>query len=191
MSRIFVISDTHFGQKSILTFKRDDGSPLREFSSVEEMDETMIARWNETVRPEDHVYHLGDFSMSRKMLDIALRLNGHKRLVRGNHDEAKTAEYLRVGFKEIHGCRVFRANEQQGIPGAVLTHVPIHPECIPRWGINIHGHLHARRVRLNLGGFVIVPDPRYVCVSVEHIDYRPVLLDDILRKHRDLIKASL
>lgn len=185
--RIFVVSDTHFGQRNILTFKRDDGTPLRSFSSVEEMDETMVARWNEVVRPQDHVYHLGDVTMDRRRVEIVKRLSGHKRLVGGNHDEALTEVYMQAGFEKIFGVRVFRENEQQAIPGAVLTHIPIHEQSIPRWGINVHGHTHARIVRMTLGGFLWVSDPRYVCVSVEQIDYRPIPLDTVLK----LAKARL
>ena len=46
MANIFFISDTHFGHAGILSFKREDGSPLRDFLSVEEMDEHMVERWN-------------------------------------------------------------------------------------------------------------------------------------------------
>jgi calcineurin-like phosphoesterase family protein len=51
---IFVISDTHFGQAKAIEYF---GRP---FASREEMDETMIERWNAVVRPQDIVYHLGD-----------------------------------------------------------------------------------------------------------------------------------
>lgn len=183
--RILVWSDPHFGQKSILTFLNDDGSRLRPFLSVEEMDETMVSNYNDTVRDNDHVYCLGDVTMSRRSIDIVKRLRGHKRLVGGNHDEAHTKLYIEAGFEKIFGVRVFRENAQQGTPGAVLTHIPIHEQCIPRWGLNVHGHLHSRNVRMSLGGFVWVRDPRYICVSVEQINYRPVVLDDLLRRAKE------
>lgn len=187
MSRIFVIADTHFGHtNSWAKFKRPDGSPLRPFSSTEEMDETMVERWNSVVRPQDHVYHLGDVCIAKHNLDICLRLNGHKRLVRGNHDIFKTKDYLRVGFEEIYGCRVFLPNEQQGIPGAILSHIPLHPDSVKRWAINVHGHTHDKGVTLptdipELRTF----DPRYICVSVEQTDYTPVLLSDLLKRHSE------
>ena len=60
----FVISDTHFGHtNSWEKFKLSDGSPLRPFSSTEEMDETMIERWNAKVKQQDTVYHLGDVGL--------------------------------------------------------------------------------------------------------------------------------
>ncbi len=127
MAKIWVIADTHFGHSNIVhKFKRADGSPLRDFKNVHEHDETIIRNWNERVRPEDHVYHLGDFAMARIHLATAQRLNGHKRLVRGNHDIFKTREYVEAGFEEIYGVRVFRPQDQQGKSGFILSHVEKH-----------------------------------------------------------------
>lgn len=193
MTRIFVISDTHFGHTNAWAkFKLADGcTPMRPFTSTEEMDETMVARWNETVRPQDHVYHLGDVAIAKRSLSVVKRLNGHKRLVRGNHDIFKTREYLEVGFDEIYGVRVFVPNQQQGIPGAILTHIPIHPASLQRWGINVHGHTHANFVTKhgNEDSTAVKQreadrDLRYVCVSVEQTNYAPILLDDILRANK-------
>lgn len=87
MPEHFLISDTHFGHEKCCTvFKRTDGSPLRAFASAEEMDEAMVRNWNTVVRPHDKVYHLGDVVIRRECLRILDRLNGKKRLIRGNHD---------------------------------------------------------------------------------------------------------
>ena len=89
MRNIFVISDTHFFHKNILTFKNKDGELIRPgFSSVEEMNETIIDNWNKTVNDEDVIYHLGDFTFgsNNRIKDVAPRLKGRKRLLLGNHD---------------------------------------------------------------------------------------------------------
>ena len=52
---IFITSDTHFGDESIRRYEN------RPFSSVQEMDEELIRRWNEKVSEDDVVWHLGDF----------------------------------------------------------------------------------------------------------------------------------
>lgn len=165
MTRIFVISDTHFGHTNCWArFKLADGcTPLRPFQSTEEMDETMVERWNSTVAPQDHVYHLGDVCINRGSLDIVRRLNGHKRLVRGNHDIFKTRQYIEAGFDEIYGVRVWPAHN------VIMSHVPLHPASLRQRGwTNIHGHLHA--------GEVTGADAHlYRCVSVERINYTPVL----------------
>ena len=133
MSNRFVISDTHFGHtNSWQLFKRPDGSPLRPFSSTEEMDEAMIERWNAKVQPHDVVYHLGDVVINRKFLHLVKRLNGKKRLVRGNHDIFKDQDYRDVGFDSLYGVRVFTDK-------FILSHIPLHPDCIThRFKVNVH-----------------------------------------------------
>ena len=53
----FFISDTHFGHGGALGLYR------RPFSSVAAMNEGLVERWNETVGPDDEVWHLGDFAI--------------------------------------------------------------------------------------------------------------------------------
>lgn len=159
---IWLISDTHFSHENILTFTDEEGELIRPgFANVQEMDEFMVERWNAVVRPSDHVYHLGDVCMKQSQLSIVKRLNGRKRLVRGNHDIFKTRQYITAGFEEIHGVRVF--------DGLVLTHIPIHEQSLGRFRANVHGHIHDRP---SYG-------PRYVNVSVEAIGYTPVTLEEV------------
>ena len=182
MTNRFVISDTHFGHtNSWQLFKRPDGSPLRPFTSTEEMDEAMIERWNAKVQPHDVVYHLGDVVINRKYLHLVKRLNGKKRLVRGNHDIFKDQDYRDVGFDSLYGVRVFTDK-------FILSHIPLHPDCIThRFKVNVHGHLHANevmRTRTNMvhgtmTGLVTEPDPRYLCVSVEHTNYEPLSFEEV------------
>lgn len=174
MSSVFLISDTHFGHEKCCTvFKRADGSPLRAFSCAEEMDEYMVKAWNERVRPSDKVYHLGDVVIARKSLSILSRLNGDKVLIKGNHDIFKLEDYTQY-FRDIRAYHV--------MSGLIMSHVPIHEESIARFGCNIHGHLHDRRVMRNFGTQI---DTRYHSVCVEHTDYAPILFEDVLRKIKD------
>ena len=68
MRDIWIVSDTHFMHKNILTFRDDKGELIRgkRFSDVQDMDETMIENWNSVVKPGDLVYHLGDVMMGPK-----------------------------------------------------------------------------------------------------------------------------
>lgn len=170
MSNVFLISDTHFGHNNIITFKRDDGTPLREFDSVEEMDELMVNNWNSVVKPQDRVYHLGDVVINRRYLPICNRLNGRKKLVRGNHDLFKLADYTPY-FEDVLGCIV--------LADMILTHIPLHPECITtRFGTNVHGHTHSNRVKT-------IDDeinPKYFSVCVEQIDYTPISLEEVRKR---------
>lgn len=163
MANIWVLSDTHFGHANILNFKKEDGSPLRAFSSADEMDEHLIERWNSVVRPQDHVYHLGDVAMHSKSIETVAKCNGHKRLVRGNHDIYRTRFYLPY-FDEIYGIRV--------LDNIIFTHIPIHPACLGRFKANVHGHIHGNPS----------PPGAYYNVSVEAIDYTPVALEDLKKR---------
>ena len=182
MSNRFVISDTHFGHtNSWEKFKLPNGDPLRPFTSTEEMDETMVERWNAVVRPQDTVYHLGDVVINKKSLHHVNRLNGKKRLVRGNHDIFRDTDYRDAGFESLYGVRVF-------VDQFILSHIPLHPDCVTeRFRVNVHGHLHANEVmeKFQVTGDEMYPyedqriDPRYLCVSVENTDYRPLSFDEV------------
>lgn len=168
---IFFVSDTHFDHANILTFQRANGTPLRAFDSVEAMNETMIARWNAVVRPQDHIYHLGDVTMARGKAtthidSIMARLNGHKRICLGNHDQLASAWYLKW-FEKVKAYNV--------LDGFIFTHIPVHLQSLGRWKANVHGHLHANHVMLS----PFHQDSRYINVCVEQTDYTPVSLEDL------------
>jgi len=176
MPAVFLVSDTHFGHAGVCRFLREDGTKLRPWNSPEEMDEAMVKMWNETVRPNDKVYHLGDVVINRKALSILHRLNGDKILIRGNHDIFKLEDYTRH-FRDIRGYHVMN--------GMILSHIPVHEESLGRFGTNLHGHLHANRVmKVDEYGTSWI-DPRYHCVCVEQTDFRPILFEDVLKRIRE------
>jgi len=184
MPATFLVSDTHFGhEKTCTVFKRADGTPLRPFKTVEEMDEEMVRRWNERVGKKDKVYHLGDVVINRKYLEILGRLNGDKVLIRGNHDIFKLEDYTKY-FRDVRGYHVMN--------GMILSHVPVHPESLGRFGVNVHGHLHYQRVKKivgvdKTGAFTYSDeiDPRYHCVCVEQTDYTPITLEEVKNRVLD------
>ena len=179
----FVISDHHLGHtNSWEKFKLEDGSPLRPFTSTEEMNETMIERHNAKVKQQDTVYFLGDVVINKKYLELVKRMNGRKILIRGNHDIFKDEDYREVGFKQIHGVRVF-------VDKFILSHIPLHPDCVTeRFRVNVHGHLHANQVmswQVIDEDIVYKPDPRYLCVCVEQTDYTPLHFDEVEERIQD------
>jgi calcineurin-like phosphoesterase family protein len=175
MPAIFLVSDTHFGHTGVCKFTRNDGvTKLRPWDNADEMDEEMIKRWNETVRPNDKVYHLGDVVINRKALKTLHRLNGDKVLIRGNHDIFRDDEY-RQHFRELRAYHVMN--------GMIMSHIPIHTESLGRFGTNIHGHLHANRVMIQKHAKATPEiDPRYHCVCVEQTDFRPILFEDVIKR---------
>lgn len=176
MPAVFLVSDTHFGHAGVCRFTRNDGvTKLRPWDTAEEMDEAMVERWNERVKPTDKVYHLGDVVINRKALGIMRRLNGDKVLIRGNHDIFKDTDY-REHFRELRAYHVMN--------GMILSHIPIHSESLGRFGVNIHGHLHANRVMLPgfNGKITDIVDVRYHCVCVEQTDFAPILFEDVIKR---------
>ena len=181
MPSVFLVSDTHFGHKGVCHFTRNDGvTKLRPFDTPEEMDEFMVEAWNARVRPNDKVYHLGDVVMSRRSLSIMDRLNGDKVLIRGNHDIFRDDEY-REYFRELRAYHVMN--------GMILSHIPIHSESLGRFGVNIHGHLHANRVMRPVRTpeeFIAhgceTIDERYHNVCVETTDFAPILFEHVIKR---------
>ena len=183
MPAVFLVSDTHFGHAGVCRFTRADGvTKLRPWDDPQEMDEAMVKAWNERVKPTDKCYHLGDAVINRRALSTLARLNGDKVLIRGNHDIFRDDEY-RQYFRELRAYHVMN--------GLILSHIPLHPESLGRFGCNIHGHLHANRVRKPRGvdartGEILYSDeidPRYYNVSVEQLpDFAPILFEDVLKR---------
>jgi len=102
---IWFTSDQHYGHANIIKYC---GRP---YSNTQEMELDLIAKFNAVVKPEDVVWHLGDFAMNEDVVpQILPRLLGQHRLVAGNHDKChsknkKSTEavkrYLGYGFKEV------------------------------------------------------------------------------------------
>lgn len=163
-------SDHHFGHKNILEYEKY----ARPFATLEEMHEALIDRWNSTVGSSDHVYHLGDFFFGKSNLEFADRLKGIKILVLGNHDTHHNINYNDY-FDKIYGALSWNR--------CILTHIPVHRNCLGnRFLLNVHGHLHSRRVQLPSNA----DDPLYFNVSVEQNDLRPINADVI----RDIAKQN-
>lgn len=163
MRDIFIISDTHFGHTNILKFLNEDGSHTRGFSSVEEMNETIVDNWNKTVRDEDIVYHLGDVYFGQGH-SVLTRLRGRKRLILGNHDNGKS-DYLLSNFQKILVWRMFPEFN------CLLSHVPVHESALYKVDYNLHGHVHKSTLQ----------DSRYVNCCVEVRDYTPVSIEEIMK----------
>lgn len=171
-STTWLCADWHLGHAGAVKFLRDDGTKLRPWNTTEEHDEALIERHNKLVKPTDRVIHLGDATINRKALPTIARLNGIKTLVMGNHDVFRLAEYAQY-FDKLKGSIE--------MSGFILSHIPVHESQMERWKGCIHGHLHANRVMVERTAdrdTWVQVDPRYLCVSMEHINYTPISLED-------------
>lgn len=169
---VWLIADPHFGHVGVAEkFLKPDGTKLRPWNTVQEMDEALVDNWNRVVRPHDKVYVLGDVFINKRHKDTIARCNGDKVLIKGNHDIFSLDVYT-PNFRDIRAYHV--------LDSMILSHVPIHESQLARFKINVHGHLHANRV-MGVDGN---PDPRYVCVCVEQIGFTPIALEDIKKSLR-------
>ena len=167
MGRTFFTADHHFGHEGII---RMCGRP---FNSALEMDQALIASWNAVVRPDDEVWHLGDFAHRadlNRMRAVFDQLNGTKHLVIGNHDGSDT---LGLPWASKHEIAFFRSNGVR----AVLCHygMRVWPEQ-HRGAVHLYGHSHGR-----LGGTSLSVD-----VGVDCWNFMPVDMPQIQSRLKEL-----
>ncbi len=150
----FFISDTHFGHSNVIEYS---GRP---FKDTDEMDNTMIARWNGTVNDDDDVFFLGDFGFGsfNRLCDIFRCLAGNKVLIRGNHDGGYS-KMRRMGWSSV------LQEATIGIAGYDV-HLKHHPKVGGADMLTLHGHIHEKGVPEFVG--------MQMCMCVELWDYRPV-----------------
>ena len=153
----FVTGCTHFGHANIINLAN------RPFQNVAEMDLTLITNWNDTVRPQDTVYHLGDFAFrAAKDVERAYisKLNGRMVRLQGNHDpKGWGVDYMTVK------CNKTRV---------VLFHYPIE-EWDGWWRGAVHLHCHTHKPDFISG-------TRRGNVGVDATNFTPMRLDEAISR---------
>ncbi len=181
MSKTWVYSDPHFYHNNIVKFTNFDGSEVRPWDDAEQMTEDLITWYNEMVDDADRVYILGDVAFTAtNMRNSVGRLKGRKVLVKGNHDPDKHREMYMELFDDVRSYVIKK--------GFIMSHIPIHEQSLSRWKLNIHGHLHNNQIMVDeqYQSCDPYPDERYYCACVERTNFRPILLDDILKERNVL-----
>lgn len=141
MGKIFVTSDTHFGHDKEFIWRE------RGFSSIDEMNEEIIVRWNKIVDPEDTVYHLGDVMLgdNQNGLKCLSRLNGQIHIVAGNHDTVNRIQlYKEAGYDVVYATQI----KYKGYT-FYLSHYPtltanLEKESLKQCVCNLYGHTHQK-----------------------------------------------
>jgi calcineurin-like phosphoesterase family protein len=161
---VWFSSDHHFGHSNILKFINYEGDQVRPgFDSIKDMDETIIERHNEFVKPTDKWYCLGDISFDIESFHrIMPRLNGHKRLILGNHDKFPMKEYLKYFEKIMESWQPQRE--------ILFTHRPVLVNT-DRVKLNVHGHVHRMRKEIS---------DNHMNISLEMTNYYPIHWDQIV-----------
>ena len=170
--RIYMISDTHFNHKKIIEYCK------RPFKDIKEMNDTIINNWNKIVKKDDVVYHLGDFFLGSKydLKDIVDKLNGKIYLIRGNHDRLTAKSYEDCGIKELKNAPIIMDDYK-----IVLSHSPIPDTMIKNGYINIHGHIHQKRIE-EIYDNTLFDKNKHINVSCDMIKFKPISLKTILKR---------
>lgn len=126
----WITSDTHFGHRNIIEYCS------RPFSSINEMDEALISCWNAVVKPNDIIYHLGDFTLKKYADEYLDQLNGKILFIPGSHDYwLKKVDLNKYKGKleilpQLYSIKLFGER-------IVLCHYPL-----ASWEASFHGSLH-------------------------------------------------
>ena len=175
MGEIFLTSDTHFCHNKAFLYEP------RGFSSVEEMNEAIVERWNKVVKTEDEVYHLGDFALNdiEAAIPYINRLNGTIRWILGNHDTDKKRGKIIEECPhvwEIGYAYVIKHGKQS----IYLSHYPTltanydSGKHFSQNVINLHGHVHSKTPWINLR------NPFMYDVGMDAHNCTPVHIDEVM-----------
>lgn len=176
-SKVFFTSDTHFWHGHVINFSH------RPFNNIEEMNEALITLWNETVGPDDVIYHLGDFGFcgQEKFTDIITRLNGKKYLILGNHDIKNIKKSWAEHFENI---AMMAQINVEGQP-IYLSHFPFYTwgglyKENPIW--HFYGHVHTKNGVITNRDSWLQPNRYQYDVGVDNNNYVPVSFNEIKAK---------
>jgi calcineurin-like phosphoesterase family protein len=167
---IYFTSDTHFGHKNIIEYCN------RPFEDVHAMNTVLTENWNSIIKPEDTIYHLGDFAFKSKngCKEILKHLNGNIVLIKGNHDNSDTLKAFRsFNFPIYDYLELDVSDEEIGNQTICLFHYPIlfwRGKAMGTWHLfgHMHGSYHDSRLHI-----------AQIDVGVDAWDFKPVSFDQI------------
>lgn len=195
---IYFTSDNHFYHQNVIKYCK------RPYLSVEEMNEDLVRKWNEVVRPDDTVYILGDFALAFRAVEIfPMRLMGNKILVPGNHDwnhsyhkKSRTPENREKWLQKYrdYGFEILPEQSTVHLPGLGMVNLCHHPysdgtgtdegdhkDKYAEWRpvddgkILLCGHVHEKwQTKKSPKGTLMIN------VGVDVHGFKPVSLDEII-----------
>ena len=161
----YYTSDLHFSHENIIKVCN------RPYANVEEMNQVLKDNWNARVKPEDHVYVLGDICMASKLfVEHVESLNGFKHIIRGNHDPKNITS---VKIKNTYFTDLIHT-VHDGDAKIVLCHYPIYEwNGYYHGAYHFYGHLHGTRPSFHERAFE---------VGVDVQNYEPKTFKEIISK---------
>ncbi len=139
MEKIYYIADLHLGHANVIRFDN------RPFANIQEMQKTIIEKWNARVENSDYVYILGDFiwGPEQSWRELVPKLNGKKVLIQGNHDLKQMSGATKALFKDIKQYKEISDNCRR----VILCHYPIlmYNKSFDPATYMLCGHVHVTR----------------------------------------------
>lgn len=169
----FFTSDLHFGHNREFIFKP------RGFSSVEEMNKSIIERWNSVVSNEDEIYILGDLMLGDNAVGVKCikQLNGKLHIIPGNHDSESRIEIYKAlpNVVEVEWGHPIKLNGYHFLISHWHTETSNINNAAPlkRQLINLFGHTHSKEKFYE-------DIPFYYNVAVDAHDCYPVSIETII-----------
>lgn len=183
-------ADHHFGHTNILKYAN------RPFENVDDMNESMISKWNEVVGSDDTVYYVGDFTLAgfEPFVQYVMRLNGKIKFIPGGHDHRwlKDFDQFVVPSKSGHFAEILPPLYSLEIPNKgkyplviVLCHYPLLTWDRSHYGaFHLHGHSHGKIGKIGKSGMEELDPPlkrgERMDIGVDCHDYYPVSLEKVL-----------
>lgn len=167
---LFVWSDQHFFHNNICRYAD------RPFDSVFRMNEVMVQNAQQTLQDDSVVLWGGDvsFGTPAQTKEVLRSIPGKHFLVVGNHDvdRPEKLKTLQSVFLGITDCLTFEMGHRK----VFVSHYPLLKSDLSLQNIQVHGHTHQHLL-----------EGLFVNMSVEHLDYKPVLLHDLITQQLPFI----
>lgn len=156
---------------------------LRGFSSTDEMNDTLIQKWNARVTPKDTVYILGDFCISSYVSSWQFHLkclHDQKHLVKGNHDSHRLLKKLAPFnlFQSVQPYKEIKIPDDTAPHGkrlVVLCHYAFRV-----WRNSHHGSFHC--YGHSHGNLLDDPHARSLDVGVDCHGLAPISYEEVRTK---------
>lgn len=170
-TKIYVWSDIHWGHGNIIKYAK------RPFPDKSLMNACLIGNYQNVVRPEDIVIFGGDigFMKENDINHILSQLPGYKIQIVGNHDIDRSGKVMDLAFDERHLCMVMDVDDADVSYQLLFTHYPM--DNVPPGCVNVHGHIHDN-----------LANPWNINICVEHTNYQPKPLKEVLAQARSYIE---
>lgn len=187
--KLFFTSDTHYSHTNIcrpLTNWVGVNNGLRDFETIEEMNNILVGNINEMVSEDDILFHLGDWSFGGfgNIAEFRERINcKNVHLILGNHDEhiQKNKNKVQSIFSSVNNYLVLDikkpSNEgfiEQTKYKIILFHFPISSwDDLHKGSIHLHGHIHSKsQNKIGVG--------RLMDVGVDGNEFYPYEFNDVV-----------